>query len=99
MTHFQNALLCKNHYHGTQRATCTIETLAELYYFGIYPYDREFNERKGNELFAKLIKLCQLRNKYGPTCKTMDGLWDFLTRYIRGFSPRGTSSAVIFTSL
>ena len=95
LMHFRNAFLCKRHNHGQQSASCGVDALAELYYHGVYPNDSQPRICGGNPLIQKLIHLCDLRDKHGPTCEVRNDVWNWLSNHISSYAPKGTSNAEI----
>ena len=69
MAYFKNAIVCKKHNHSALKAYCGVDALADMYFYGVFPFDKHNHENGGNKLFEKLITLCDMRSKYGTTCE------------------------------
>lgn len=93
--HFRNALKCKQHDHGVLKASCGVDALAEVYYYGVYQFDPECQITGKNPLFVRLLQMCEMRDLLGPSCEIREELWEWLSSNVAGYKPKGRSDAEI----
>lgn len=51
--------------------------------------------KKGKGDPKGFVAFLDVRDKYGPSCKVREELWDFLAKNVPGYYPKGTSNAEI----
>lgn len=94
VSYFQNGLLCNKHKHG---ASCAIDALLELYFYGVYLHDSSSNSRQ--DLFVTLLnETCEKRKFVQGVvdCSIREPVWNWLVRELKGaYSPKGTHEAEI----
>ena len=97
--HFINGLKCQLHDHG---ASCAVDALLELFYFGIYQFDRNLIHTCGDSqtLLSKLIDASISRDKFGRSCEIRQDVWTYLVQTLpEAYFPPGRRDAEILSAI
>ena len=102
-SYFRNSLKCKTHSTCKGKASCGVDTLMEIWHYGIFKKTPGLFQNKTNQLIADLVDVSNIREKSResnlicptPLCNTREEVWDCLCNLVPSYKPKGNSSVNI----
>ena len=71
---FENGLQFK--YHPVHGASCAVDSLMEVFHYGIYLHVTCWDLYNTNLLVSQLVNVSHMRQLYYPSCEMREGIWN-----------------------